>query len=243
MKAWDQLPDEGPIAYALFRAYLQSEERSLMALAIESGRSEDVVYKLVQKFRWVTRTRSYDRWVSETENAAMKREIQDAAVKWARRRAAFREIEYTVAQKAMALADRIMSWPLESQTIESEERTLEADGIHVHRTVIRVEPMRVTHAHAASLMKEGSNLARLSSGMETERKLLGVQLPDIERIEKARELYDRFLSLYEGQPEVLAELDAWIAGAFDVDQRLLLAAGDQIPIDVPVEVIADDSEN
>jgi len=245
-REWDQLVNEGPAAYQAFRTYLNlGMERTLGEAAIALDREPRIIHRLAADFHWIKRARAYDRWLVQTEEAAVKKSLEKSAVTWAQRRSQFRDKEWTFAGELFEIAnklkDHFISMPLTEQIIESD--TLSEDGTQRHTTVI-VKPInKVSIKDLALLAKTMSELARLSSGMETERKILGVvgfMGTDSERLQKARETYDRLKDQYRDRPDVSAFLPAWVAEDWDVDARLLL---DNEPPPVIDTITETDSEN
>lgn len=242
---WDQLTNEGPAAYNAFRTYLQlGMERSISAVALELDRQPRVIYRLASDFNWVKRARAYDRWLVQTEETAVKRSLEKSAVTWAQRRSQFREKEWSLAGDLLQLAEKLknhfLSMPLVEETIESD--TLSEDGTQRHTTIIIKPNAKVSIKDLAVLAKTMSELARLSSGMATEHKLLGVGFmgTDAERLQKAHETFDRLKDLYRDRPDVLAFLPKWVADDWDVDPTLL-TEGESIAEIVPEPLT--DSEN
>lgn len=245
-QAWDQQVNEGPAAYQAFRVFLNlGMERRLGEAAIALNREPGIIHRLASDFQWIKRARAYDRWMVQTEEAAVKKSLEKSAVTWAQRRSQFREKEWTFAGDLFQLAQKLLthftSMPLTREVVESD--TLSEDGTQRHTTIIIEPNPKVSIKDLAIISKTMSELARLSSGMETERKILGVvgfMGTDAERLQKARETYDRLKDQYRDRPHFLSFLPAWVAEDWDVDAQLLLEGEPPPAIDTIPET---DSEN
>lgn len=245
IREWDQLVNEGPAAYQAFRTYLNlGMERTIGEAAITLNREPRIIHRLASDFHWIKRSRAYDRWLVQTEEAAVKKSLEKSAITWAQRRSQFREKEWTFAGDLFQLAQKLLthftSMPLTEEVIESD--TLDEDGTQRH-TVIVIKPnQKVSIKDLAVISKTMSELARLSSGLETERKLLGVGFlgTDAERVQKARETYDRLRDQYRDRPDVTAFLHTWVAEDWDIDAKLL-TEGEAPTEDLPEPLT--DSEN
>lgn len=222
---WDQLPNEGSAAYRAFREYLQlGMERTLGEIATALDREPKVIYRVAADFNWIKRARAYDRWLIQTEETAIRKSTEKSAVTWAQRRSNYRELEWTLAGELIQKAKEILALPVTEQKIERD--TLSEDGTQRH-TVIIIKPVKVNPRDAAVILKTASELARLSAGMETEKKLLSIDVRggDEERLLKAKQTYERLQDQYRNRPDVLQFLPQWVAEDWDVSPELLLGAG------------------
>lgn len=226
-REWDQLVNEGPAAYQAFRVYLNlGMERRIGEAALALDRDPSVIQRLASDFRWIKRARAYDRWLVQTEEAAVKKSLEKSAITWAQRRSQFREKEWTFAGDLFQLAQKLLnhftSMPLTEEVIESE--SLSEDGTQQYTTIIIKPNPKVSIKDLSMIAKTMSELARLSSGMETERKLLGVSIlgTDAERLQKAQETYDRLKDVYRDRPDVTPLLPYWVSENFDIDPKLLI---------------------
>lgn len=245
---WDQLDGEGNAAYKAFRdGYLtQGMERTLAAASILLDREPRIIHRLAVDFDWIKRAREYDRWLIRTEEAAVVRSTEKHAVEWAKRRSQFREMEWTMAGDLIDLANKLIHhfkmMPLTEEIIESD--TLSEDGVQRH-TVIKIMPSKASLKDLPAIAKAASELARLSAGMETERKLIGIDIigSESERLQKARDTFDSLKDQYRNRPDVIPLLPQWVSEAWGVDPKLLTEGDNPPPQDNEDVEPATDSEN
>jgi hypothetical protein len=242
---WDQMEGESPEAYAAFRqGYLElGAERTLAEAATTTGREPRLIQRLASLFQWIKRARAYDRWLNHVQEVAVKKSLEKDAVTWARRRSQFREVEYSLAGELIQQARKILALPITEEVIESDTVEPGEDGM-VRRTVIVIKPVRVTMRDAAIMIDTASKLARLSANLETERKLLGLDVSGdlFQRLGIARQLYDRLRAQYANRPDVLEAMGPLLAEQWDVELTQL-TDGDAPPSDENGHQLASESEN
>ncbi len=165
---WERQPGESAKAHAAARCYFElGPDRSLDEVHRKFGKSTRLLARWSSEWNWVERAQSYDAHIHAFEQQAKERAITEEANKWAERRAAQREAEYTVAQKLLERAQTMLTFPL-----AVVEKTIEGE-----KTVIN--PTRWSMRDAARLSDVASKLARLVLELETDRTQLDVNLSEL----------------------------------------------------------------
>ena len=249
---WDQLEDESALAFGLFRLYLElGTDRSREKVIETSGRHAKLIHKVAHKFRWTKRARAYDRFLTKTEEDAVKKTLTKKATNWALKRSEFRDTEFSLAEQLIAKAKEILAMPLTRVTTTEHAgkniidfETGERYNTKIVTTV--VEPIKFSLRDAPVMIETASKLARLSAGMETERKLFGFDITTDknEMIQLARKALVKFREDYVNHPDILAQLPQWIMDKFEIDEQDLMGIdGAPLPPDTQDNTLENDSVN
>jgi hypothetical protein len=146
-QTFEQLPTETSKAYSAFVEYLrQGSQRSVEQTAKNLGKSVGTLRPWQERNAWVTRARDYDAFCVEQERELAAVALRSKAVDWAKRQDSVRESEFAAAEEAIELCrDKMREMKLRS-------------------------PEKMTLGDIAKLLDVASKLARLSTGMETDRR-------------------------------------------------------------------------
>jgi hypothetical protein len=146
-ETFEQLPEETSKAYAAFVEYLRlGPQRSMEVTAQNLQKSVGTLRHWSERHAWVARARAYDAFSVQTELELAAVALRSKAVDWARRQDKVREDEFAAAEEAIELC---------------REKMRELRGRSVEK---------MTLGDIAKLLDVASKLARLSTGMETDRK-------------------------------------------------------------------------
>jgi hypothetical protein len=197
-KPWHRLPQEGAQAYnQLFLCYLDlGADRSAAKVAERTGRDLRLVQWAMQKFDWVARVRAYDDHLVHVQQRAVERTLEQDAIKWARRRSAYRDREYELSERLRERAFEMLELSLtEEQVIEYYPNNItDAEGRPLPKTVIR-KPVRWSQRDINAFADVSAKLARLSMQMETSRDNVTLDLQDPDtRLQRAREVLEKLKS-------------------------------------------------
>lgn len=177
-EAWHPMPNEPALLYRYFRQYCylgdNAKRRSIDRLAKQLGGQVSVsnLYNYTREWEWIRRAAAYDEWVLRTEQQARERAIAVEAQKWAQRRSEWKETEWGMAMALVAAAKQMIDWPLFLEVIESKEELTEQGVVVKH--IIHKHPNDWAPGDIARFMELASKLARLSTGMDTERKRMKI---------------------------------------------------------------------
>lgn len=187
-KPWLKMAGEPSRWHERFRRFCRmGSERSLLAFAnrlrIEAGKKKKntipgSLSEAAKTWDWRKRAEAWDAEQARREDA-----------KWVKRQEELREQEWDLSTKLLDKGKQMLQFPLAETTKEERPGT---DGNPTLVTIFN--PVRWTMRDAASLLKIGSEVGRLSSGMPTENthtELTGpeggpIEIRDIEAIRQKR---------------------------------------------------------
>lgn len=81
VKSWYRLPNESSAAYAAFKVYLDSADRSLQNVAEMLQKSRQTITRWAKKFAWQERSAAYDSSIVEGERKRKAKRWNDAIEK------------------------------------------------------------------------------------------------------------------------------------------------------------------
>lgn len=141
--SFEQLPSESSKAYAAFCEYLRlGPQRSQEVAAANLRKCVGTLRRWAESHAWVARARDYDAFAVETERELAVVALKSKAVDWAKRQDKLKEAEWAAAEEAIELCRKLM----------------------------RSCALKATLGDVAKLLDVASKLARLATGMETDRK-------------------------------------------------------------------------
>jgi len=141
---FDQQANESEKAFAAFRQYLEmGPERSLAALARESGKSKSALEYLSRTYSWARRVQAHAAHVAALERESVELLIREKAPEWLRRQQELREQEWAVHQKCLVAAQRALD------------------------AFMAREKVTVSLTEIARIVEVASRIARLASGLST----------------------------------------------------------------------------
>lgn len=258
VQAWHRWPDESELSYSLFRTYLEmGEERSLVKVEKESGRSYPLIASLSSKYKWSYRAREFDNYLLTIQEQTVEKSLRKQAVIFAQRRSIYREREYTLCDALLQQAEEMIQAPLWEQKVV--EKTI-VNGQEVP-TLIIVKPAGWNKTTAGRYVKLAAEILRLNLEMDTQRITHVHTIDDgSARIQKARaaleywtknldQLVDQevqanpSLNREETASRILQQLPFWCAADHKIpnEEMHLLTEGLQIhplsgqPYNQPVE--------
>ena len=162
-------------AYELFLYYLSlGGERTPARVAEDKGRRLDMVKELAVKYKWVTRAKAYDDYLVDVQQKAIKRTLEQDAIKQAKRIVQQRETEYENSQKLQARFLEMMAAPIFKTEVTKIQRiaTLEHPEGEDITVAVTFEPVKWTLKDMLEVAKVSSSMARLSTGTEQKRETL-----------------------------------------------------------------------
>jgi hypothetical protein len=199
---WDRLPGESRQAYAAFCFYmdLPSNVRTLEAafsamLQATRGRTEDAAgnrrkmpgrwrtWSQPSNYNWSDRAAARDAAMRQEADRTEAEEVRRTARDRAARRLAVEESEWKARDRLIALAERLLEFPLETLEEVDDEPEERADGVYIIRRIIH-RPIRWSLADVGRFYELASKLGRLSTGAETDRA--AVVLSEAEESGRAR---------------------------------------------------------
>ena len=158
---WDRQPGESAPAYEAARLYFDlGAQRSLEQVRQKLGKSKDLMERWSARWAWVDRAAAWDAMLRSRELAAREASLAAEAERWAARRAAEAEREWAFAEQLMERARAMLAFPLQTREIAEDGKT------------IVVKPARWAIRDAAGMADTAAKLARLATGMETDRATL-----------------------------------------------------------------------
>lgn len=129
---WDRLPMETDLAWGRFQYYrdLDTEERSIKAVAGKYGVTAEVIYDMAKHNKWAERVRLYDAHV----DAKAREAFEEQRKKMARRQAQLGQKMQTVAQ---AKIEQIGSDPKQLEALEPRDAIKMAEvGAKIERAAM-----------------------------------------------------------------------------------------------------------
>lgn len=239
---WHPLLGETFAAYGLFRLYVDmGEERSLVKVCEETHRKYQLVASLSAKYKWLSRAAAHDAYIMSVQEASVEKTLQKEAITYAKRRSIYREREFTVAAKALARAEEMLSWPLAETTVMKMENI---NGQEV-ATYQVIKPAKWNQNTGAMLLKAAAEIMRLNLEMDTSRVNVNVNMQDpLVRLQHAKASYEKLVANVDqlvdeqvmAEPnqdrdmvkqQILQMLHGWVANDWQLlpEQVLLLTEG------------------
>ena len=177
---WERMAGEPVKAYAAFCVYRDLGPNRSIDKAYWSTREQHENGKRASRrwtmwssaYSWRSRAEAWDAHLDAQRRHAEEAAAAESARKWERRREEVREKEWATAQLLLEQADQIARWPAVRQTVKHENG----------RQITIIEPVRQQKRDAGALAVAGSKLARLSTGMETDRSAAEITGKDGERL-------------------------------------------------------------
>lgn len=169
---WERQPRESSAAFAAFCRYrdLNPSERSIDAAYREhhpgSKGAPGRWNHWARLWSWVARTSAYDAHLESLVLAERERLTLEQDSLWTERQAQWREEAWAVAQALLAKIEGMLSFPLETVTLPT------VNPVTGEPTPMIVHPARWTFRDMAILAKQADHLARLATGLGTERMAL-----------------------------------------------------------------------
>jgi transposase-like protein len=154
--------------YRPLAIYLDMPERSLRAVAKETGILQRTIENWSSTYEWVKRACAYDAHMEAVAQAERERLARENEAKWERRREAIREAEFEVAMKLVEKFRGMAEAPL----YELREEAEDADGC----TVTVKMPAGWRLRDMPRVAESASKLARLSAEMATERQEIDIDI-------------------------------------------------------------------
>lgn len=161
MSEWQRRKGESSQAFAAFQVYLElGAERSVAGAYRQKSGKHAATQAPGQwnlwatQWEWVARATAYDNHLSRIRQAATEAAVEAEARKWEERRSALREREWTMADRLLERAEKMLEHPL--------TRTKGEDG----KTVV---PAGWRQVDVAAMVEMASKVARLATEMETDR--------------------------------------------------------------------------
>lgn len=152
---WQRRVGESQQAFAAFQVYVElGAERSLGMVGQRLGKSKAICERWSAQWEWVARATAYDNHLSRIRQAATEAAVEAEARKWEERRSALREQEWTMAERLLERAGKMLEHPL--------TRTKGEDG----KTLV---PAGWRQVDVAAMVEMASKVARLATEMETDR--------------------------------------------------------------------------
>lgn len=107
--SFNRLPGETTKAYAAFRIFLKlGSERSVRKAARKRNKGVTVVAEWSSKYQWTERAAAFDEHVARIEQAAMDKQAQADAQKWADRLNAHRERRFHIGTLMLDTAEKLL---------------------------------------------------------------------------------------------------------------------------------------
>lgn len=265
---WDQLDDEGALAYGLFLIYssMPPQDRSRRAVIADTirtceectkgttasegilrhtCRSAKIIHKVANKYKWTNRAKARDRFIVKAEEAATIKSIQKTAAKRAQEWSTFSDRVWSLSEQLLDKVSAILDLPITKQeTTEFDGETFIdfESGQERHERIINitVTPVKVSPRDAASMLTDADKLARLAVGKET--SIFGFDVTGVEQevAKLARAALVKWRDEYADNPAMLDALPEMVSEDFGIDKKLLLEAN---PESVILEQQEDDPAN
>jgi hypothetical protein len=139
----DRIPGETAKAYAAFVEYLRlGPERSIDQAAKNLGKGTATLRKWSERHGWVRRAASWDELCAAQERAIQQVLTKEKAVEWVKRQERLKEAEWEIAERCIAKAKELLNRP----------------------------DVKWSGGDIAKLLDIASKLARLATGLETDRR-------------------------------------------------------------------------
>ena len=163
MQPWDMHEEETGKAHTAFTDYLElGEGRSLSKLAEMYAKSKPYVNQLKRWSRqhnWVARAAAWDAHIAAEARQRTERTLIE-------RRVEVQEREWEMSEALLKRAEEINKLPLTQRVLTDTQTSPDGKTITNYYTI---EPVRANARDAARLLEGASKLARLSTGLETDR--------------------------------------------------------------------------
>lgn len=249
IRPWHRQADEGRRAYELFLFYRDLDRRCAEAVAEHFGITPGTVSQWITEKKWNQRCMAWDDHLGRVAERAIEKAYAQDAVKYAKRRAAFREQEYTLAEKLMQQAEEMANGPLYLETVEEVHEVKPEDVGKNIATAVTMNPTKWNKRDAGYIGKIASEIMRLSLEMDTSRAVIDIRMPDDvrERLPVARAVLAKLRgdvtsaaeNMIAADPalglerekltaELLASYPGWVASNFKLDVRDLTEDEDMV---------------
>lgn len=155
MAEWEKKARESRQAFAAFQVYLGlGADRSLGMVGQQCSKSVSLLARWSAKWGWVERVAAHDRHMAAVRQAAIEDAEREEARKWTERRSRLREREWSMAERLIERAEKMLDHPM--------TRTKDQNGA-------AVVPAGWRQVDIATILDMASRLGRLASEMETDR--------------------------------------------------------------------------
>lgn len=254
--AWDQLDDEGSLAYGLFLIYsnMPPQDRSRraviaetiricpecnsgeptlsQALAKHTCRGAKIIHKVANKYKWTKRAHARDRFLAKAEEAAVIKSLQKTAARRAQEWSAFSERVWELSTRLLDKVSAILDLPITEQQITEVAGQTFVDfetGQQRHEKIINitVKPVRTSPKDASQMLRDADTLARLAVGKETAIFGFDVTGAAQKMLAQARAALVSLRDEYATNPAMLELLPDLVSERFEVDKKLLLETNAQ----------------
>jgi hypothetical protein len=237
IQSWHRQQSEPSVAYKLFRLFLEmGEERSLVKVQEETGRSYQSIASYSAQWKWTLRANVYDDHIRHLAQKAEENQIKKDAILNAKRLASFRTEEYSLANALLEQARQMLAAPLYEEEIT---KMVEVNGEQI-ATHITVKPAGWNKNTALKFAKIASEIMRLNLEMATQRigimnldnpeqRLVAARAALDKQTENINQLVDLQLQANPSldrsvvTQEILTQLPIWTAQDFKLPE-------DQIPL-------------
>ena len=188
-RPWHRQDGESVMYYRYFKLYChqiipEGEEnkrnrkrngRSVKRVAQHLRMVEQHIHNIAHRWQWAKRAEAYDQHLIDIETEEVELARRANARKWEERREIQREREWQLAEQLIERGQAMMMHPLVQEVIEEEIKRLTPEGVLL-QNIIRIEPAKWSMGDAARFFELASKFARLAAGMDTERKLLKINV-------------------------------------------------------------------
>lgn len=158
--------------YRPLEVYLTMPERSLRAVAKETGILQRTIENWSSTYEWVKRACAYDAHMEAVAQAERERLARDREAKWEKRRDEIREAEF---EASMLLVKKFKEMATAPTFEVKEEETTEEGGECVNKITV-IMPAGWRLRDMPRVAEAASKLGRLSAEMATERQEIDIDI-------------------------------------------------------------------